>query len=253
MCIIVPTYNNAANQRYKSNLLSIISQQYSNFKAIIIDDYSTDDTATLINDLLNEKGVDRNQYVLVRNDERMMAMRNIRMAARKYCNHDDIMMIIDGDDQLIGNQVFKLFNAVLNKQKVWFAYSNFLDSNKNVGFSRPIPTSATEVRKVRGQLFVTSHLRAFYVSLFLRIKEKDLQDSRGRYFQAANDVAMCIPMLEMSGDRVRYIPEITYSYESNTGNNNHLIRAEEQKSNDREIRRKPEYQPLDTLFSQWSS
>lgn len=49
MCIIVPTYNNADNQRYKTNLLSIIAQQYSNFKVIIIDDCSTDDTATLIN------------------------------------------------------------------------------------------------------------------------------------------------------------------------------------------------------------
>ena len=47
----------------------------------------------------------------------------------------------------------------------------------------------------------------------------------GRYFQAANDVAMCIPMLEMSGDRIAYIPEVTYAYESNTGSNNHLIRA----------------------------
>lgn len=110
------------------------------------------------------------QYVLARNTERMMAMRNIRVAANKYCNADDIMMIIDGDDHLIGRQVFKLFNAVLQKQKVWFAYSNFIDSNKNVGFSRPIPSSATEVRKVRSQLFVTSHLRAFYVALFLKVQ-----------------------------------------------------------------------------------
>lgn len=100
----------------------------------------------------------------------MMAMSNIRNTAKKYCNADDIMMIVDGDDQLVGRQVFKLFNTVLHKEKVWFAYSNFIDSNKKVGFSRSIPLSAVEIRKVRSQLFVTSHLRAFYVALFLKIQ-----------------------------------------------------------------------------------
>lgn len=124
----------------------------------------------LITDLLAEKRVDMSRFILVKNGERMMAMSNIRNAAKQYCNADDIMMIVDGDDQLVGRQVFKLFNAVLHKEKVWFAYSNFIDSNKKVGFSREIPLSTVEIRKVRSQLFVTSHLRAFYAALFLKIQ-----------------------------------------------------------------------------------
>lgn len=76
----------------------------------------------------------------------------------------------------------------------------------------------------RKELFYTSHLRAFYVKLFLKIDEKDLQDSSGKYFEAANDVAICLPMLEMSHTKIRYISEITYAYSSNTGNNNHIVR-----------------------------
>lgn len=106
-----------------------------------MDDSSTDGTAMLISDLLREKGVDMSKYLLVRNAERMMAMSNIRSAAKQYCSVEDIMMVVDGDDQLVGRQVFKLFNAVLNKDKVWFAYSNFIDSNKKIGFSRKIPSS----------------------------------------------------------------------------------------------------------------
>jgi hypothetical protein len=50
------------------------------------------------------------------------------------------MMIIDGDDQLVGKQVFKLFNAVFQKEKAWFAYSNFIDfMSRTVGYSRPFP------------------------------------------------------------------------------------------------------------------
>ena len=119
-----------------------MAQEYSNFRVVLVDDCSTDDTASLISDLLREKGADMARYVLVRNEERMMAMWNIRNAARQYCKAEDIMMVVDGDDQLIGRQVFKLFNAVMHREKVWFAYSNFLDSSKNVGFSRAIPSSA---------------------------------------------------------------------------------------------------------------
>jgi hypothetical protein len=73
-------------------------------------------------------------------------------------------------------------------------------------------------------MFSTSHLRAFYTSLFLKIKEEDLKNDAGSYFQAANDIAICMPILEMSSERVKYVPEITYAYNSNTGNNNHVVR-----------------------------
>ena len=43
--------------------------------------------------------------------------------------------------------------------------------------------------------FATSHLRAFYTSLFQLVKEEDLKDDNGEYFRAANDVAICIPIL----------------------------------------------------------
>jgi cellulose synthase/poly-beta-1,6-N-acetylglucosamine synthase-like glycosyltransferase len=47
-CIIVPTYNNANNFRAELNLNSIFSQNYTNYKVVIIDDASQDQTATII-------------------------------------------------------------------------------------------------------------------------------------------------------------------------------------------------------------
>lgn len=91
-------------------------------------------------------------------------------------------------------------------------------------------------------------MRAFYTKLFLNIKEEDLKDISGKYYSAANDVAICLPILEMSHRRVFYLPEITYGYNSNTGNNNHIIRAQVQFNNNKLIRLKQKYQPLDQLF-----
>jgi hypothetical protein len=38
------------------------------------------------------------------------------------------------------------------------------------------------------------------------IDDKDLRDEKGDYYRAANDVAICIPILEMAHTRVEYIP-----------------------------------------------
>jgi len=45
----------------------------------------------------------------------MKAMVNLRAAAKDYCSEESVMIIVDGDDQLVGRQVFKLFNSVFQK------------------------------------------------------------------------------------------------------------------------------------------
>ena len=177
-------------------------------------------------------------------------MPNLRMAAKQYCKPKDIYLIVDGDDELLGRQVLKLFNAGFQKNDAWFVYTNFLNIKGNVGYSRPFPVAVMKNNRYRFYPFVTSHLRAFYTQLFLNIREPDLKDNEGHYLKAANDVAICIPILEMSHERVKYLPQLTYYYNSNTGQNNHQVRLKEQKSNDRMLRKRPKYTPLDTLFTE---
>ncbi len=107
-------------------------------------------------------------------------------------------MVVDGDDELIGRQVLKLFNSAFQKNGSWFVYSNFLTTNNYVGFSRMIPPSVFTDNCFRKYPFVTSHLRAFYTQLFRNIREEDLRDAKGEYFSAANDVAICMPILEQT-------------------------------------------------------
>lgn len=61
------------------------------------------------------------------------------MASNSFCQLNDIFIVVDGDDELIGRQVFKLYNSIFQKQGVWFVYSNFLTINNYVGYSRFIP------------------------------------------------------------------------------------------------------------------
>ena len=105
-------------------------------------------------------------------------------------------MIVDGDDELVGRQVLKLFNSMFQKTGAWFVYSNFImNQGTSVGYSRPFPRNVIDGNNYRKYPFVTSHLRAFYTKLFANIKEDDLKDENGDYYRAANDVAICIPIL----------------------------------------------------------
>lgn len=98
---------------------------------------------------------------------------------------------------------------------------------------------------------MTSHLRAFYTKLFRNIRDKDLLGEDGEYFSAANDVAICIPTLEQAHRRVKYVEELTYVYNSETGQNNSFVRAIEQRQNDDLVRSYPSYEPLTKLFEDY--
>lgn len=64
-------------------------------------------------------------------------MSNLRKAALEYCQAHQIYMIVDGDDQLVGRNVFKLFNSQFQAKKSWFVYSNFMSFVGTIGYSRP--------------------------------------------------------------------------------------------------------------------
>lgn len=150
---------------------SILMQEYRNFHIVFIDDASEDSTGDDVEKLLaTQTVVERDRWVVIRNKQQKLAMANLRSAALNYCRAQDIFMIVDGDDELVGRQVLKLFNAVFSKEKIWFMYTNFVTPRGNVGFSRPIPPRIMETNTYRGHPFVTSHLRAFYTQLFRNIK-----------------------------------------------------------------------------------
>ena len=67
----------------------------------------------------------------------MMAMPNILWAAQNFCKPFEIFIIVDGDDELVGKQVFKLFNAKYQEEGLWVMYTNFITSRGSVGYSRP--------------------------------------------------------------------------------------------------------------------
>jgi hypothetical protein len=53
------------------------------------------------------------------------------MVAHNHCKEGEILVMLDGDDSLIGRDVFGVLNAVYQKQKVALTYGQFILVRKN--------------------------------------------------------------------------------------------------------------------------
>ena len=51
--------------------------------------------------------------------------------AHNHCKEGEILVMLDGDDSLIGRDVFAVLNAVYQKQKVGLTYGQFILVRKN--------------------------------------------------------------------------------------------------------------------------
>ena len=114
MCIMAPFRNllkyGTQNGSFQIFLKSLNAQNYSNYHVYMIDDASTDTSTTSILMSLPSYPRLNNRVTLIQNPQKIGALANRDSATRNYCHPGDIVMDVDGDDNLIGKQVFNLFN-----------------------------------------------------------------------------------------------------------------------------------------------
>jgi glycosyltransferase involved in cell wall biosynthesis len=239
--LIIPSYNNG--QWYERNLSSVLAQDYQNFRAIYIDDCSSDGTGELVEKFIvarNSGGLIR----LIRNPVRMGALQNLYNTVH-ICDDDEIVILLDGDDWLAHNRVLKKINDVYTNPDCWMTYGQYLSWPENVsGYSKEIPSDVIDSNNFRENEWCSSHLRSFYAWLFKLIKVEDLISPYGTFYQMAWDQAIMFPMLEMSGHRARFINEVLYIYNAANPINDHRVDRQLQRDLEAAIRRQKRYQCL---------
>jgi len=238
--IVVPSYCNSAC--YKKNLDSIFTQSYDNYRVIYIDDASPDHTGALVEEYIQQHGLDT-KVTLIRNEKNRGALANIYEAVCS-CDPNEVVVNMDGDDWFAHRDVLAQLNEVYGERNVWLTYGQFVYyPSYKIGLGEEIPKEVVEENTFRTYTRGTTALRTFYAGLFQQIKIEDLL-SDGDFFQAGYDLAIMIPMLEMAGRHIRFMPHVSYIYNFNTLINDHKIKFEEQAHVDRFIRAKEKYTPL---------
>ena len=203
--IVIPSYNNSRWCIY--NLNSVFSQTYPVYRVVYIDDNSTDDTFIKVKKYLNEIDTYHDIF-LKKNDERIGALAN-HYEAIKRCKDNEIIVSLDGDDWFSDEFVLKYLNKIYQDPNIWLTYGQFCNwPTGEIGWCENYPEKVIKKNEFREFGFVAAQPRTYYGWLAKQIKIEDLFDDKGTFYSVAGDVALMFPMLEMAGERFKYIPEI---------------------------------------------
>lgn len=233
--IIIPSYN--CLEFIKKCLFSLQCQEYKHFKVFVIDDASTDSNHT---EYCLNKCLEMN-WTFIKNNSNHGALRNIVMGINiMKPEDDDIIITLDGDDWL-NNSALQILN--LNYQDdTELTYGRFLyynpkdlDSHDSMGFSESVSQEIIKKKSFRDIHWIFSHLRSFKYKLWKNIKDQDLRDTDGIYFNVTWDMAFMYPMLEMA-NKIKYINYPMYHYNISHPLNDFKIKKDKQELYEKKIR-----------------
>jgi len=241
--IVIPSYNN--KNFYLRNLDSVVSQSYRNFRVIYIDDSSVDGTGECVERYIHDNHFEE-KFTLIKNQTRAGALANIYKAIHKS-HSDEIVVTLDGDDWFAHDQVLDRLCQEYQDSDVWMTYGQFAwflgEGLKLIpGICEELPEDVILSNSIRQYKWATSQLRTFYAGLFHQIKQPDLFYD-GDFFQMAGDVAFMLPLIELAGTHVRFIPDLLYIYNRTTPGNDDKINRNLQLTLDLEVRSRGKYTP----------
>lgn len=136
--VILPVYNDQKN--IKSAIDSVLNQDYSDFELIIIDDYSNDQTKSILDKYDDQK------ILVFRNAKNLGIAKSRNLGIEK--SKGEYISFIDSDDIWFPNKL-KVQMEFLKKRKLNFTYSGvtFIDSmNREIG--EYVPKKAVSFQKL---------------------------------------------------------------------------------------------------------
>lgn len=202
--IIMPCFN--AENTIMQSLLSVISQSYSNWKIIIRDDMSTDNTRKIINNIIDAFSL-QSKIVVKTNKSKQWEVANI-IEMLDECDDNDIVCRLDGDDWLTEIDCFAILNNQYNELNVdvlWTAHRwSFTDHN----ISSKLPKDANPYKHP----WVSSHFKTFRKKIINNVDDQNFRGADGEYFKRIGDQAIYLPVLHCAKGNWHFEPRVMYHY-----------------------------------------
>ena len=242
--IIIPLYN--AEQWLARCLKTARAQNYDNYRVIIVNDCSTDNSKSAIENQIegNEK------FTLISTPQNGGSLSSIKFGIDFADPHDeDVIVLLDGDDWLARPDVLTILNNVYNNNDCLMTYGSYAEYPANIKgkFSRQLPKNIIKEKLFREHIWVTSHLKTFKYKLWKNIKQEDMLDNNGRIYAMAGDLCLMFPMLEMAEERSLFIEDILYVRNGANAINEHYVNRDLQEDLERIIRKKSVYPRLEEI------
>lgn len=231
--VVVPFYN--CENYIKNCVDSIATQDYDNYKCVLINDASTDNSVDMLTKYIMSLPDDiREKFVLCENETNMGAVFNQITAI--YNNVSDIVMLVDGDDCLVNdNTIFDYYNNIYNEYpETEFTYGSCWSKVDNIPLiAQEYPPHVKQHKDYRNHKFnwgiPYTHLRTFKRSLLDNLTEEDFTID-GVWPKAGGDNMTFYTIIEQTScpESVKSIQDIHYVYNDENPLNDYKVNHKEQ-------------------------
>jgi glycosyltransferase involved in cell wall biosynthesis len=206
---LTPAYN--CKKEIKNTLFSFFAQSYDNWRAIIIDDVSTDGTGDYVRELSKQCGFEDRVTVVTRKEKFGEARNTI--SEIENIDDKDVVCRVDGGDWLTENDCLYILNGLYKMHDpsvVWTAH-RWSYTLQNISG----PINLKEDATVYDHPWVSSHMKTFRAEKLKRVPKKNFLDEDGKWLMIACDQAIFLPMMHMSsmmGEKMMYLGLTCYHY-----------------------------------------
>jgi len=214
---VVPYYN--AEDNISKTLHSMMAQSYDDWRAIVINDISTDNGSSFVNKIVNGS-IHRHKFTLIDRTEKYGEVRNT-LDALDSIDDDEIVCRLDGGDWLVENDLLWIINESYkdsNQAVAWTAHRWSYTSRNISGHLNLLPGQT-----VYQHPWVSSHLKTFRAGQLRKVPKTNFFTDLGEYIMIACDQAIFLPMMHLSyleGKKLNFIPVLGYHYNIDLGNKN---------------------------------
>lgn len=216
---VIPYFN--CHEDIEKTIYSMLSQSYSDWEAILINDMSTDSTPSLVRETVESLPKrHRDKFRLVDNEEKHGEVRNTLKSVSRI-EDDNVVCRLDGGDWLTENDLLHVLNQVYQDQSVAVAWTAHRWSYTTQNISGPMNLTAGQT--VYQHPWVSSHLKTFRCRHLKAVPEVNFKDDEGNYIMIACDQAVFLPMMHMAhreGKKLAFIPILGYHYNIDLSNKN---------------------------------
>jgi glycosyltransferase involved in cell wall biosynthesis len=205
-------------------LTSLIRQRDTEWRAVVVDDASTDGSPEMIRELIDSDP----RITLLFSEERRFGLRSRLEAAQvAMASGADVLVALDLDDWLLGRGVNSFLRRLYQDRTLWVTYgsSRRWRPERRVLRLRPKRNPARgysdeefEAGGLRRAPWLGRHLRTWRAGLMRRLDPTWLLGDQGEELTSCEDMALMLPMLEMAGpDRARFVRKALYAYNCHGG------------------------------------
>ena len=208
---LIPAYN--CKDTIKQTMMSMFAQSYDDWRAVFIDDVSTDNTGEYILELAKKFGYEK-RITVTRREEKYGEVRNT-IEELKFIAPQEIVVRLDGGDWLTENDTLAILSEIYKDKEVDVCWTAQRWAFTNYNISGNIKLETYGYKTVYEHPWVSSHLKTFRASALKKVCDKNFFDDEGNWIMIACDQAVFLPMMHLATKENRklvFLPLVCYHY-----------------------------------------